>query len=137
MGIVAACGPSLKPLLRNVLKLQTYNAYNDPNIYENRSKRGPGGMPMGSMAAGRSGYVKSISRDDEADLDMDKYNERSLGGADVYRATIKGGHSSPGSATTVYRNDSADRSGSEEHIVKNYGDKKTGIVRTTEISVKF
>ncbi|KAF7545303.1 hypothetical protein G7Z17_g9269 [Cylindrodendrum hubeiense] len=121
LGMIAACAPSLKPLVSRALKLSSY--YNS-TPYGNRSY----GAHSRRMTGGERipGNVSNFSRNNDFEL-----GDRRLEGE-------SGGAGDTGVTTTFYKNGSADgenRSGSEEMIL---GDNtfKAGIVRTTEVSIE-
>jgi hypothetical protein len=127
IGIIAACAPSLKPLIGNVLKLSSYNMYNDPNIYENRSKRttkyGQGTLQQGTLAG----------KDDGSNIDIELQDQYLTSGEASYHASIKG--LDKGAPAKVYgAGGNGGEFGSEETILHDRNSK--GIIRTTEIRVK-
>ncbi|KPM34582.1 hypothetical protein AK830_g11994 [Neonectria ditissima] len=119
LGMIAACAPSLKPLVSKALKLSSY--YNS-TPYGNRSY----GANSRRLTGGRTpANVSNFSRNNDFELG-DRRFEGEPSGADT------------GVTTTFYKNRSEDggtRSGSEEMIL---GDNpfKAGIVRTTEVTVQ-
>ncbi|KAL6415426.1 integral membrane protein [Ilyonectria robusta] len=121
LGMIAACAPSLKPLVSKALKLSSY--YNS-TPYGNRSY---GAHPRRLTGGGRTpGNVSNFSRNNDFEL-----GDRRLEGDGVAAGET-------GVTTTFYKNDSSDggnRSGSEEMILGD-GPFKAGIVRTTEVTIQ-
>lgn len=119
--MIAACAPSLKPLVSKALKLSSY--YNS-TPYGNRSY---GAHSRRLTGGGRApGNVSNFSRNNDFEL-----GDRRLEGDGVAAGET-------GVTTTFYKNDSSDggnRSGSEEMILGD-GPFKAGIVRTTEVTIQ-
>ena len=123
VGIIAACLPTLRPLVSGVLNLSsrgTSNGYlSNPN-----SKYGAASRNAGIMSTHRTrsnGWVKTTSQEDDYEL-----NERfDNGGRDEY------GHQN---RTNIDVGIGGSRSGSEEMIIQG-GEKQKGIVATTVITV--
>ncbi|KZL85174.1 integral membrane protein, partial [Colletotrichum incanum] len=116
LGIIAACAPSLKPLVGHALKISSSDRYHG-ELYENRRPAGT------NTSKRRQGYRV---HDGQREFEM---HERPFAGSPEVRHTavgkIHGG---------VYENDDSRRSGSEDMILKD--DAGHGIMRTTEISIK-
>ncbi|KAK7431940.1 hypothetical protein QQZ08_001559 [Neonectria magnoliae] len=118
LGMIAACAPSLKPLVSKALKLYSY--YNS-TPYGNRSY----GANSRRLTAGRTpANISNFSRNN--DFELDRRLEGEASGAET------------GVTTTFYKNGSSDgdtRSGSEEMILgENHF--KAGIIRTTEVTIQ-
>ncbi|KAH7007783.1 hypothetical protein EDB80DRAFT_719119 [Ilyonectria destructans] len=130
LGISAACGPSLKPLFKNILKLTSLTPQYGYNSGSNnqRSGRGTGLYAIGGTAS--RGYTKQSSRTDGGE-DFELQSQ--------YRATAEGRRdaaSSPGPYGSDKDGDSIEKSGSQETILQ--GDnRKKGIVRTTEVTITY
>ncbi|KAF7556132.1 hypothetical protein G7Z17_g1673 [Cylindrodendrum hubeiense] len=128
LGITAACGPSLKPLFKNILKLTSltpqYGHTNSGGYNNQRSGRGTGLYTIGGT--GSKGYTKQNSRTDGGE----GFELRSQ-----YRAEAVGrdAASSPGPYSSGKDSDSVEKSSSQETILQ--GDK--GITRTTEVTITY
>lgn len=134
VGIIAACCPSLKPLVNKVLKLSEYGTGALSRTYQ----YGHSGGLAGSNAYGRGGHTSRIksmvsarSRSDGAyELD-DRYP---MPDDDVFK-----GSSVTATATTFYKEagEGPDRSGSEDMILgaPRQGVPSKGIMKTTEVTV--
>ena len=143
MGIIAACGPSLKPLVGNLLHLSS-GEHRKPNYggYYGRQTggRGDGALTIGS-ARGR-GYAKQHSRSGYAeDFELHRGGDRDKDFADVYPVTSNSAKTAVNhSHYPSHREDDqvGHRSGSEETILGRHtmGGKK-GIIRTTEVTVTY
>ncbi|KAH7148439.1 hypothetical protein EDB81DRAFT_463435 [Dactylonectria macrodidyma] len=120
LGMIAACAPSLKPLVSKALKLSSY--YNS-TPYGNRSY---GAHSRRLTGGGRNGNASNFSRNNDFEL-----GDRRLEGEGATTGDT-------GVTTTFYKNDSSDigrRSGSEEMILGE-NQFKAGIVRTTEVTIQ-
>jgi|SRR5687767_8643352 hypothetical protein len=116
VGIIAACAPSLKPLVSKALGLSTADSRAYGNTY---GSHGPGR----NVAGGVSG-LRSKPRDHYELHDIDENVNRS-----------KRGHTD--TTVTFYKGTSeGERSGSEEMILGEQPPGFKGIVRTTEVVVK-
>ncbi|CAG9945742.1 unnamed protein product [Clonostachys rosea f. rosea IK726] len=130
LGIIAACGPSLKPLVRNILQLTSLTpryGYTGSGGYNNqRSGRATGLYTIGGT--GSKGYTKQNSRTDGTEFEL----------RSQYRATAsaRDAASSPGPYETQKGNGSPERTGSQETILHEEGGKKA-IVRTTEVTITY
>ncbi|KAK1978452.1 hypothetical protein LZ30DRAFT_784144 [Colletotrichum cereale] len=63
LGIIAACAPSLKPLVGRALKINSSRHYNNDNLYENRYPTGRTGRTVTITAtAKRQGYREQSSQ---------------------------------------------------------------------------
>ncbi|KAH8168691.1 integral membrane protein [Sarocladium implicatum] len=121
VGIIAACAPSLKPLVSRALGLSTADSRAYGNTY---GSRGPGRGRNASGVGNVSG-LRLKTRDHYELHDMDEEENR-----------IKRGHTDT-TVTTFYKSNSeGERSGSEELILNEQGHGFKGIVRTTEVVVK-
>ncbi|KAM5352647.1 hypothetical protein ACJ41O_005369 [Fusarium nematophilum] len=117
LGIIAACAPSLKPLVSKALKLSSYygsNQYGNPSYGQSRSRR----MTGGRTPAGTSNF----SQNNDFEL-----GDRRLEGPSGNEGGV--------TTTTFYKAGGSDenRSGSEEMILDS--PYKGGIVRTTEVTI--
>ncbi|VUC36768.1 unnamed protein product [Clonostachys rosea] len=130
LGIIAACGPSLKPLVRNILQLTSLTpryGYTGSGGYNNqRSGRTAGLYTIGGT--GSKGYTKQNSRTDGTEFEL----------RSQYRATVTGRDAagSPGPYESQKGNGSPERTGSQETILHEEGGKKA-IVRTTEVTITY
>ncbi|KAI1855095.1 hypothetical protein JX265_012283 [Neoarthrinium moseri] len=129
VGIIAACAPTLKPIVGKALKLSsygTYGNYNDLSKYGNPAR-----------ATGRSGGL-SRSRPADVEAEFEMHRRPFANNDESYRTSIKGGQGAVATGS-VYpsTHGDGDRSGSEEYILqgaRNNG--KNAIVMTTEITVQ-
>ncbi|KAF4899282.1 hypothetical protein CGCF415_v010555 [Colletotrichum fructicola] len=123
LAIIAACAPSLKPLLGRALKISSTDKYK-ANLYENRY---PTNRLNSTMR--RRGYMEQISQDSpEFEL-----QDRALAGSDdTHQAMINGGRTR--TASIMFGKPKSDRSTSEETILREANAK--GIICTTEITVR-
>ncbi|KAH6874690.1 hypothetical protein B0T10DRAFT_415115 [Thelonectria olida] len=117
LGMIAACAPSLKPLVSKALKLSSY--YNSTpygnRSYGARSRRLTGGHTPAN--------VSNFSRNNDFELGDRRLEGESSGETGV--------------TTTFYKHSDGNRSGSEEMILgEQPGFKATGIVRTTEVTIQ-
>ncbi|GJC83969.1 hypothetical protein ColLi_06807 [Colletotrichum liriopes] len=116
LGIIAACAPSLKPLVGHALKISSSDRYHG-ELYENRRPTGT------NTSKRRQGYRV---HDGPGEFEM---HDRPFAGSPEVRHTAVGSiHGG------VYEKDDSRGSGSEDMILKD--DAGHGIMRTTEISIK-
>ncbi|KAI9172302.1 hypothetical protein HJFPF1_01801 [Paramyrothecium foliicola] len=122
LGIIAACAPTLKPLVGHALKLSSRDKYYG-EYYGNNNSRQSRAIPLRSAG---------VSRTDRGfdDLDFELNNQPYGNATNRVQTTVAGGTDSEG----VYEKTHPERSGSEEMILQG-GDLKR-IVRTTEIEVR-
>lgn len=127
VGIIAACAPTLKPVLGKVLMLPTYGQNSN---YNDISRTG-----RAARTADRSGGV-SLNRASKIDTDFEMQRPPFPKANESYRTSIKGGKDLI-AAHSVYRSAGADdRSESEEYILQGTTkERKNGIVMTTEITI--
>ncbi|KAK1990895.1 hypothetical protein LX36DRAFT_663814 [Colletotrichum falcatum] len=137
LGIIAACAPSLKPLVGRALKLNSSRFYNNDNLYENRYPTGRTGRTVTiTAAAKRQGYREQSSQSGP-DFELEDGNFSQAAGS--RQASVKS-KSRPGGAVSVYqkKNSLDQRSGSEEMILDS--DSRAaggrGIMRTTEVHIE-
>ncbi|KAK2015888.1 hypothetical protein LZ32DRAFT_601821 [Colletotrichum eremochloae] len=136
LGIIAACAPSLKPLIGRALKITSSRRYNSDNLYENRYPTGRTGRTVTITAnAKRQGYREQSSQSaPDFELGVGTFSKSA-----EYRRTTAKGESRSG-AVSVYqkKNSMDDRSGSEEMILdsdsRSAGSR--GIMRTTEVHIE-
>ncbi|KAH7133820.1 hypothetical protein EDB81DRAFT_887633 [Dactylonectria macrodidyma] len=122
-GIIAACAPTLKPLVGRWLNIASSNGYGSNNYYGNQSS---------GQARCRTGYiVQNTPVGPGYELDERK---KTLGrDPSDYHASIQGGHRS--SDITYDKSGSlGERSGSEEMILSIHDNK--AIVRRMEVTVQ-
>ncbi|KAK2026376.1 hypothetical protein LX32DRAFT_665358 [Colletotrichum zoysiae] len=136
LGIIAACAPSLKPLVGRALKLNSSHLYHE-NLYENRYPTGRTGRTVIITAtAKRQGYREQSSQSaPDFELEEGTFSHN----ADYRRQPSVKGKSRPGAAAVYQKKTSLeDRSGSEELILDT--DSRTagskGIMRTTEVHIE-
>ncbi|EFQ33948.1 hypothetical protein CGRA01v4_12429 [Colletotrichum graminicola] len=136
LGIIAACAPSLRPLVGRALKLNSGRLYNNANLYENRYPTGPTGRTVIITAsAKRQGYMEQSSQSaPEFELEEGTFSQS----ADTRRQESIRGKSRLGAVSVYRKNSLEDRSGSEEMILDT--DSRTpgsrGIMRTTEVHIE-
>ncbi|KAK6226869.1 hypothetical protein QIS74_00424 [Colletotrichum tabaci] len=119
LGIIAACAPSLKPLVGHALKISSGDRYHG-ELYENRRPRGT--RPTTNTSKRRQGYRVHDSRGE-----FEMHDRPFAGSPDVRRTTVV-------DDAYAYEKDGSRGSGSEDMILKDDGGR--GIMRTTEISIK-
>ncbi|CAH0023279.1 unnamed protein product [Clonostachys rhizophaga] len=142
IGIIAACAPSLKPLLKTVLNLKSltprYGYTNSQSYHNQRSKRRTAIYTIGGSAA--QGYTKQTSKNDNLDDFELKSNYPSKSSANQgtsYTATVAGRDDSSSTGGGQGGKDEeamTGRSNSQDIILPIEGGK---IVRTTEVSVTY
>jgi hypothetical protein len=133
VGTIAACAPSLKPLVSKALGLSTSGG--DSNAYGpgGYGSRGAGGIRTIGGAAGSALRSKTRDHYELRDLDEEQRErqENRTGGAAGY------GRGKNDTTVTFYKSNSeGERSGSEEMILGSPRSNFKGIVRTTEVIVK-
>ncbi|KAK1451894.1 hypothetical protein CMEL01_06468 [Colletotrichum melonis] len=116
LGIIAACAPSLKPLVGHALKISSSDRYHG-ELYENRRRTGT------NTSKRRQGY-----RVHDSQVEYEMQGGTFAGSPEVQRSAVDNLHQSP------YGKDGSRGSGSEDMILQD--DKGQGIMRTTEISIK-
>ncbi|UQC80338.1 uncharacterized protein CLUP02_05821 [Colletotrichum lupini] len=116
LGIIAACAPSLKPLVGHALKISSSDRYHG-ELYENRRRTGT------NTSKRRQGY-----RVHDSQVEYEMHGRTFAGSSEVQRSAVDNLHQSP------YGKDGSRGSGSEDMILQD--DKGQGIMRTTEISIK-
>ncbi|KAK1729318.1 uncharacterized protein BDZ83DRAFT_50523 [Colletotrichum acutatum] len=116
LGIIAACAPSLKPLVGHALKISSSDRYHG-ELYENRRRTGT------NTSKRRQGY-----RVHDSQVESEMHGRTFAGSPEVQRSTVGSLHQSP------YGKDGSRGSGSEDMILQD--DKGPGLMRTTEISIK-
>ncbi|KAI8199172.1 hypothetical protein KHU50_007960 [Colletotrichum sp. SAR 10_65] len=119
LGIIAACAPSLKPLVGHALKISSSDRYHG-ELYENRRPTGT------NSSMRRRGY-----REHNSQAEYELQDRPFAGSPDAHKAAVGNIHD------TVYdkHGGRGSGSGSEEMILRE--DKSNaGIMRTTEISVQ-
>lgn len=131
LGIIAACTPALKPLVRNILSLKSLTpgyGYTNSNGYNNQRSGRNTGL-----------YARQGSRTDREDFELRSQYRGDAREIDVYTATVEGRDvsTSPGLYPTDGKDrDSTTRNDSQETILS--GERgKNGIVRTTEVTVTY
>ncbi|KAL7939924.1 hypothetical protein V8C42DRAFT_349954 [Trichoderma barbatum] len=144
LGIIAACAPSLKPLVGNILKLKSLtpnHGYQSPGGYHHSNRTG--GRQNRTLTIGTSaakGYTRQDSTtEDKGDFEL--HERRLHGKGDMYTATVAR-RDAAGSNSAPYHTggdgSSAHRNGSEDSIFAGLGSVNgKGIVRTTEVSVTY
>ena len=142
MGIIAACAPSLKPLVGDILKLKSLSSkygYQNSGGYPHSNRTG--GRQNRTLTIGTNaskGYTKhdsSLEVGDDFELPG-----RLPGKNNMYTAAAQGrtGAPSPGPYQPTGDGVSAERNGSEDSILAGLGKPNgKGIVRTTEVSVTY
>ncbi|KAK6223859.1 hypothetical protein LQW54_000003 [Pestalotiopsis sp. IQ-011] len=127
VGIIAACAPTLKPVLGKILMLPTYGQNSNYNDISRTARA--------ARTADRSGGV-SRNRASKIDTDFEMQRPPFPKANESYRTSIKGGKDLI-AARSVYRSAGADdRSESEEYILQGTTkERKNGIVMTTEITI--
>jgi hypothetical protein len=124
VGIMAACAPTLKPLVGGVLNLSSSGKYNaSSKRYSKHSaftgRRVPGGMLVGS-AGTKKGWAKTRSQTDEFEMSSNMYDNLKEP-EDQHITSVRAG--SP--------------SGSEDDILKSRRTEAShGIMRTVEVTIK-
>ncbi|TKW51625.1 hypothetical protein CTA1_9368 [Colletotrichum tanaceti] len=128
LGIIAACAPSLKPLVGRALKISSGDRYHG-ELYENR-RRPPGTRTAATNTSKRrQGYRV---HDGGGELEM---RDRPFAGSpEVHRTTVVDVDDDDDGAYDKDK-DGSRGSGSEDMILKDDGGGR-GIMRTTEISIK-
>ncbi|KAL0939171.1 uncharacterized protein CTRU02_205781 [Colletotrichum truncatum] len=119
LGIIAACAPSLKPLVGHALKISSSDRYHG-ELYENRRPTGT------NTSMRRRGY-----RVQDSQRDYEMHDRPFAGSPDAHHAGVG---NSTHSAVYDKGGTSVSRSDSEEMILRD--DKGQGIMRTTEISIQ-
>lgn len=119
VGIMAACAPSLKPLVGGVLNLSSAGKYSgSTHRYGPYSdKRVPGRMPVGSVGTNK-GWIKTNSQTDGFEMDSHLVSDSEA---------PKGRH--------VTRVMAGSRSGRENDIYRGRRLQTIGVVRTVDVSV--
>lgn len=116
LAIIAACAPTLKPLVGHALKLTSNDKYYG-DYYARNASSGP-----------RSGRNRPATNDDDDVFELRQ--QAHFGRAhETYRTSIKAGK-----PVAMYDKYGDERSGSEEMILQGADGK--GIMRTTEISIR-
>lgn len=143
VGIIAACAPTLKPLVGRALKLSSYATNSKYGNYADMSRSGaPKNLTGGGRSRGMSRSRHAGDAEAQANFEM---HSRPFGTRDepTYRTSIKGGAQARTAAAVVKsavypasRLSDGSRSGSEEYILQGTGKDGKGIVRTTEITVQ-
>ncbi|KAJ0363084.1 hypothetical protein COL26b_013089 [Colletotrichum chrysophilum] len=123
LAIIAACAPSLKPLLGRALKISSTDKYK-ANLYENRY---PTNRLNSTMR--RRGYMEQTSQDSP---EFELQDRALVGSDDTHQAMINGGPTR--TAGIMFGKPKSDRSTSEETILGEANAK--GIIYTTEITVR-
>ncbi|KAK0387077.1 hypothetical protein NLU13_5390 [Sarocladium strictum] len=121
VGIIAACAPSLKPLVSKALGLSTVDSRAYGNTY---GSHGPSRDRAVSGGGGGASGLRSKTRDhyELHDLDEEEESRRARGHTDT--------------TVTFYKsNSTGERSGSEEMILGQQQRGMKGIVMTTEVVV--
>ncbi|KAI6779959.1 Integral membrane protein [Emericellopsis cladophorae] len=126
IGIIAACAPTLRPLVAGILQLSTSNTgarYPSQSRYGN-GYGGPKNTGLRSQRNNRSsGWVKADSGHDEYEMDDGRFGGHGGECGDQIRPDIGVAHG-------------GSRSGSEEMIIQGVkGEEKKGIVRRTVVTV--
>ncbi|KAF3025013.1 hypothetical protein E8E14_014155 [Neopestalotiopsis sp. 37M] len=139
VGIIAACAPTLKPVLGKVLRLPTYGRsygnYNDISRTGGRAAQNTNRSDrLGQRSRNRASKVV------DAEFEMMQPPSSFSKKNDTYRTSIKGGkdlvHVST-SRSVYHQSAGDDRSESEEYILQGTTrERKDGIVMTTEITIK-
>lgn len=138
VGIIAACAPTLKPVLGKVLRLPTYGRsygnYNDISRTGGRAAQNTNRSDrLGQRSRNRASKVV------DAEFEMMQPPSSFSKKNDTYRTSIKGGkdlvHVST-SRSVYHQSAGDDRSESEEYILQGTTrERKDGIVMTTEITI--
>ncbi|KAK1590272.1 uncharacterized protein LY79DRAFT_607632 [Colletotrichum navitas] len=139
LGIIAACAPSLRPLVGRVLKLNAGRLYNDANLYENRYPTGPTGRTVTITAsAKRQGYREQSSQSSQSAPDFELEEGKFSQSAESRRQASIRGKSRPRAVPVYQKNSLEDRSGSEEMILDtdSRAPGSRGIMRTTEVHIQ-
>ncbi|KAI8223343.1 hypothetical protein K4K54_006213 [Colletotrichum sp. SAR 10_86] len=123
LAIIAACAPSLKPLLGRALKISSTDKYK-ANLYENRY---PTNRLNSTMR--RRGYMEQTSQDSP---EFELQDRALVGSGDTHQAMINGGPTR--TASIMFGKPKCDRTTSEETILREANAK--GIICTTEITVR-
>ncbi|OLN85063.1 hypothetical protein CCHL11_10248 [Colletotrichum chlorophyti] len=116
LGIIAACAPSLKPLVGHALKISSSDRYHG-ELYENRRPTGT------NTSMRRKGY-----RVHNSHTEYEMQDRPFAGSPDVQHTAVSKTQSG------IYDKDGSRGFGSEEMILKD--DQGHGIMRTTEISIQ-
>lgn len=130
LGIIAACTPALKPLVRNILSLKSLTpgyGYTNSNGYNNQRSGRNTGL-----------YARQDSRTDREDFELRSQYRPDAREIDVYTATVEGRDVSGSGLYPVDGKEggSTTRNDSQETILSGERGKK-GIVRTTEVTVTY
>lgn len=125
LGIIAACAPTLKPLVGHALKLSSRDKYygeyyGNNQSHQSRQSRGT------ALRSARMSRPDHTFDDMEFELSNRPYGNKS----NRLETTVEGGADSDG---IFEKGQQLSRSDSEERILQ--GDPK-GIVRTTEIEIR-
>ncbi|KAF9874227.1 integral membrane protein [Colletotrichum karsti] len=127
-GIIAACAPTLRPLVSRILRLTSYDDYT--NEYGSRSQMNGTAARAKHRNTMRSGMGPRVVRD-QYELD-----ERGIGDGDS-DTTLPAAKGETVATAEFYKEQTGERSGSEEFILQGgTRDKFRGIMKTTEVTVK-
>ncbi|KAE9573391.1 hypothetical protein CGCSCA5_v004381 [Colletotrichum siamense] len=119
LGIIAACAPSLKPLVGHALKISSSDRYHG-ELYENRRPTGT------NSSMRRRGY-----REHNSQAEYELQDRPFAGSPDAHKAAVGNIHD------TVYEKHGGRGSGSgSEEMILREDKSNAGIMRTTEISVQ-
>ncbi|VUC28413.1 unnamed protein product [Clonostachys rosea] len=140
LGISAACAPSLKPLVKNILSLTSWTpryGYTGSGGYNARSggNRATALYTIGGTAS--RGYAKQNSRVDGDDFELRSARRPDSLGATNYVARAEARDSTKSDGMYGKDGESAgERNGSEETIL-HADDRKKAIVKTTEVTITY